>query len=83
MAWEIWRLQCVISALEARLAHAARLRHRQDILDRVSELREYLAGDPCLNEANPVKPGARRDGPRWRAVGSKKSPASGPGHREW
>ncbi|MFY3303616.1 hypothetical protein ACOTEY_14225 [Achromobacter xylosoxidans] len=63
MAWEIWRLQRVIVALEAGLAHAARLRHRQDILDRVTELREYLAGEPCLNEAHPVKPGARRGGP--------------------
>ncbi|CAB3849883.1 hypothetical protein ACTJNK_31440 [Achromobacter anxifer] len=60
MAWEIWRLQRVIVALEAGLAHAARLRHRQDILDRVAELREYLAGEPCLNEAHAVKPGARR-----------------------
>lgn len=64
MAYEIWHLQRVISALETGLAHAARLRHRHDILDRVSELHEYLAGKPRLNEAHPVKPGARRDGPR-------------------
>ncbi|MDF8362006.1 hypothetical protein [Achromobacter anxifer] len=64
MVWEIWRLQRVIVALEAGLTHAARLRHRQDILDRVAELREYLAGEPCLNEAHAVKPGARRGGQR-------------------
>ena len=39
---------------------AGGLRHRQDILDRVAELREYLAGEPCLNEAPALKPGARR-----------------------
>lgn len=60
MAWEIWRLQRVIVALEAGLRGASSLRHRQDIIDRVAELREYVAGEPCLNEALAVKPGARR-----------------------
>ncbi len=62
MAWEIWRLQRVIVALEAGLRGASGLRHRRDIIDRVTELQEYLAGEPCLNEALAVKPGARRGG---------------------
>lgn len=62
MAWEIWRLQRVIVALEARLAHAARLRHRQDILDRVNERREYVQAEPCLNEPMAVRPGQRPGG---------------------
>ncbi|QKH37320.1 hypothetical protein FOC84_21235 [Achromobacter pestifer] len=62
MAWEIWRLQRVIVTLEAGLAHAARLRHRQDILDRVNELREYVQAEPCLNEPMAVRPGQRRGG---------------------
>ncbi|KRC85457.1 hypothetical protein ASE30_00305 [Achromobacter sp. Root83] len=60
LAWEIWRLQRVIVALEAGLRSAGGLRHRQDIIDRVAELREYVAGEPCLNEALAVKPGAKR-----------------------
>lgn len=64
MAWEIWRLQRVIVALEAGLRSAGGLRHRQDVLDRLAELREYLAGEPCLNEAHALKPGARRGGQR-------------------
>ncbi|WP_235512723.1 hypothetical protein [Achromobacter sp. Root170] len=39
---------------------ASGLRHRQDIIDRVAELREYVAAEPCLNEALAVKPNARR-----------------------
>lgn len=62
MAWEIWRLQRVIVALEAGLRSASGLRHRQDIIDRVGELRGYVAGEPCLNEGLAVKPGARRGG---------------------
>lgn len=42
MAWEIWRLQRVVVALEAGLRSAAGLRHRQDILDRIAELQDYL-----------------------------------------
>lgn len=64
LAWEIWRLQRVIVALEAGLSSACGLRHRQDILDRVAELREYVATEPCLNEALAVKPGAKRGGQR-------------------
>lgn len=66
MAWEIWRLQRVIVAVEAglRIASGLRsasgLRHRQDIIDRVAELREYVATEPCLNEPLAVKPGAKR-----------------------
>ena len=60
LAWEIWRLQRVIVALEAGLRSAGGLRHRQDILDRVAELREYLAGEPCLNEAPALNPAASR-----------------------
>lgn len=62
MAWEIWRLQRVIVALEAGLRSASGLRHRQDIIDRVAELREYVAAEPCLNEALAVRPGAKRGG---------------------
>ncbi len=43
MAWEIWRLQRVIVALEAGLRSASGLRHRQDIIDRGAELRDYVA----------------------------------------
>lgn len=64
MAWEIWRLQRVVVALEAGLRSAAGLRHRQDILDRIAELQDYLVGDPCLNETLAVKPGGRRGGQR-------------------
>lgn len=60
LAWEIWRLQRAIVALEAGLRSASTLRHRQDILDRLAELREYVQGEPCLNEALAVKPGRRR-----------------------
>lgn len=60
MAWEIWRLQRVIVTLEAGLRSASGLRHRQDIIDRVAELREYVATEPCLNEPLAVKPGAKR-----------------------
>ncbi|WP_334168297.1 hypothetical protein [Achromobacter mucicolens] len=60
LAWEIWRLQRVIVALEAGLRSASGLRHRQDIIDRVAELREYVATEPCLNEPLAVKPGAKR-----------------------
>lgn len=60
LAWEIWRLQRVVVALEAGLRSASALRHRQDILDRVSELLEYVQGEPCLNEALAVKPGRKR-----------------------
>ncbi|MNX55976.1 hypothetical protein D3C86_867530 [compost metagenome] len=59
MAWEIWRLQRVIEALEAGLRSAGGLRNRQDIIDRVAELQECVAGEPCLNEALAVKAGAR------------------------
>ncbi|MGW9067581.1 hypothetical protein ACWGPO_26175 [Achromobacter animicus] len=62
MAWEIWRLQRVIVALEAGLRSASGLCHRQDIIDRVAELREYVAAEPCLNEALAVKPGSRLGG---------------------
>lgn len=64
MAWEIWRLQRVIVALEAGLRSASGLRHRQDIIDRVAELREYVAAEPCLNEPLAVKSGAKRGEPR-------------------
>lgn len=60
LAWEIWRLQRVVVALEAGLRSASTLRHRQDILDRVAELREYVQAEPCLNEALAVKPGRKR-----------------------
>lgn len=60
LAWEIWRLQRIVVALEAGLRSAGTLRHRQDILDRVAELREYVQGEPCLNEALAVKPGRKR-----------------------
>lgn len=60
LAWEIWRLQRVVVTLEAGLRSASTLRHRQDILDRVAELREYVQGEPCLNEALAVKPGRKR-----------------------
>ncbi len=60
LAWEIWRLQRLVVALEAGLRSASTLRHRQDILDRVAELREYVQGEPCLNEALAVKPGRKR-----------------------
>lgn len=60
LAWEIWRLQRVVVALEAGLRSASSLRHRQDILDRVAELREYVQAEPCLNEALAVKPGHKR-----------------------
>lgn len=51
LAWEIWRLQRVVVALEAGLRSASTLRHRQDIVDRVAELREYVQQEPCLAEA--------------------------------
>lgn len=60
LAWEIWRLQRVIVALDAGMKSAGGLRHRQDIIDRVAELRRYVAGEPCLNEPLAIKPGARR-----------------------
>lgn len=60
MAWEIWRLQRALIALDAGLLSASTLRHRQDVLDRVAELRQYVAGEPCLNEALAVKPGRKR-----------------------
>lgn len=62
MAWEIWSLWRVIVALEAGLRSASGLRHRQDMIDRVAELRENVAAGPRLNEALAVKPGARRGG---------------------
>jgi len=49
-----------VVALEAGLRSASTLRHRQDILDRVSELLECVQGEPCLNEALAVKPGRKR-----------------------
>lgn len=61
LAWEIWRLQRVVVALEAGIRNASTLRHRQDILDHVAKLREYVQGEPCLIEALAVKPGRRRD----------------------
>ncbi|MFE0842422.1 hypothetical protein [Achromobacter insolitus] len=61
-AWEIWRLQRLLVALDAGLRDASKLRHRQDILDRVNELREYMHGEPCLNEPLAVQPGHRRGG---------------------
>ncbi|MDH1522138.1 hypothetical protein [Achromobacter mucicolens] len=64
LAWEIWRLQRVIVAVDAGLRSAGGLRHRQDIIDRVAELQAYVAGEPCLNEALAIKPGARRGGQR-------------------
>lgn len=60
LAWEIWRLQRVIVALDVGLRSAGGLRHRQDIIDSVAELRRLLAGEPCLNEPVAIKPGARR-----------------------
>lgn len=62
MAWEIWRLQRVIVALDEGLSHASRLLNRQDVLDCVAELHKRLASEPCLNDVHPVKPGARRGG---------------------
>lgn len=60
LAWEIWRLQRVVVALEAGLRNAGTLRHRQDILDRVAELLEYVTDEPCLTESLGVKPGRKR-----------------------
>jgi type II secretory pathway component PulJ len=60
LAWEICRLQRVVVALEADLRSASTLRHRQDILDRVAELRESVQREPCLNEALAVKQGRKR-----------------------
>lgn len=60
MAWEIWRLQRVMVAMEAGLRSASTLRHRQDVLDRICELLEYVQREPCLNEALAVKPGSKR-----------------------
>ncbi|WP_155273261.1 hypothetical protein [Bordetella bronchiseptica] len=60
MVWEIWRLQRLVVALEAGLSGAGRLRHRQDIIDRVKELHDYIRDEPCLNERLAVRPGHRR-----------------------
>lgn len=62
LAWEIWRLQRAIVALEAGLRHASGLRHRQDIIDQVRGLRECVQDEPCLNEPLAVRPGHRRGG---------------------
>ncbi|MNV28749.1 hypothetical protein D3C71_1199500 [compost metagenome] len=62
LAWEVWRLQRVLIALHAGLRSASTLRHRQDVIDRVGELLEYLDGEPCLIEEGPVRAGARRGG---------------------
>jgi len=51
---------------------ASGLRLRQDIIDRVAELREYVAAEPWLNEALAVEPGARRGG---QCKKRRKSPA--------
>lgn len=58
MAWEIWRLQRVLIALEAGMRNAASLRHRQDVIDQVTGLLEYIQGEPCLTEPLAVKQGA-------------------------
>lgn len=60
LAWEIWRLQRVLIALEAGLRNAATLRHRQDIIDHVVGLLEYVQGEPCLTEPLAVKQGRKR-----------------------
>lgn len=60
MAWELWRVQRVILCLASGLRDAARLRHRQDVLDRVAQLLEHVQPEPCLNEDQPVRPGRRR-----------------------
>lgn len=62
MAWEIWHLQHVIVAWEAGSRSTNGLRHREDIIDQAAKLREYVAAEPCLNEALAVWPGARRGG---------------------
>ncbi|QQB32334.1 hypothetical protein I6I07_16685 [Achromobacter deleyi] len=60
LAWEIWRLQRVLIALEAGLRNAATLRHRQAIIDHVVGLLEYVQGEPCLTEPLAVKQGRKR-----------------------
>ena len=60
LAWEIWRLQRVLIALEAGMRNAATLRHRQDVIDHITGLLEYVLGEPCLNEPLAVKHGRKR-----------------------
>ncbi|WZB76698.1 hypothetical protein WJ972_14850 [Achromobacter insuavis] len=60
LAWEIWRLQRVLIALEAGQRNAATLRHRQAIIDHVVGLLEYVQGEPCLTEPLAVKQGRKR-----------------------
>ncbi|MFY3955533.1 hypothetical protein ACOTED_23745 [Achromobacter xylosoxidans] len=60
LAWEIWRLQRVLIALEAGMRNAASLRHRQDVIDQVTGLLEYVQGEPCLSEPLAVKQGRKR-----------------------
>ena len=60
LAWKIWRLQRVLIALEAGMRNAASLRHRQDVIDHVTGLLEYIQGEPCLTEPLAVKQGRRR-----------------------
>ncbi len=60
LAWEIWRLQRVLIALEAGIRDAAGLRHRQDVIDRITGLLEYVQGEPCLTEPLAVKQGRKR-----------------------
>lgn len=60
LAWEIWCLQRVLISLEAGMRNAATLRHRQDVIDHITELLEYVQGEPCLNERLAVKHGRKR-----------------------
>lgn len=50
LAWEIWRLQRAVIALQAGIRHASGLRHRQDVADHLAQLLEYVQDEPCLNE---------------------------------
>ena len=60
LAWEIWRLQRVLIALEAGMRNAASLRHRQDVIDHVTGLLDYIQGEPCLTEPLAVRQGRKR-----------------------
>lgn len=60
LAGEIWRLQRVLIALEAGMRNAASLCHRQDVIDHVTGLLEYIQGEPCLTEPLAVKQRRKR-----------------------
>ncbi|OZI46591.1 hypothetical protein CAL25_17975 [Bordetella genomosp. 5] len=62
LAWEIWRLQRAVIALQAGIRHAHGLRHRQDVADHLAQLLEFIQDEPCLNERAAVLPGHKRGG---------------------